>query len=105
MPNHVHCILVLNNNNNKDDAGSIKRKNNLMSIISPKANSVSTIIRSYKSAVTKHAHRLGFEFEWQPLFHDHIIRKQADYNNIFDYINNNPKNWKKDKFYNNNKST
>ena len=74
-------------------------KNQLMSSISPKLNSVSTIIRSYKSAVTKHAHRLGFEFEWQSRFHDHIIRDSDEYQRIFDYISLNPENWKKDKFY------
>ncbi|MCB0846296.1 MAG: transposase, partial [Bacteroidetes bacterium] len=37
-------------------------------------NTVSSIMGSYKSAVTKHARRLGFEFEWQARFHDRIIR-------------------------------
>lgn len=70
-----------------------------MSAISPKSNSVSTIIRSYKSAVTKHANRLGFENGWQTRFYDHIIRNDAEYQRISDYIVNNPKNWGKDKFY------
>jgi hypothetical protein len=50
-----------------------------MAAISPKSASGSTMIRSYKSAVTKHAHRLGYSFEWQPRFHDHTIRDDADY--------------------------
>ena len=74
-------------------------KNEKMSAISPKSNSVSTIIRSYKSAVTKHANRLGFENGWQTRFYDHIIRNDAEYQRISDYIVNNPKNWGKDKFY------
>ena len=48
-----------------------------MAAISPKSESVSTTIRSYKSAVTKQTHRLGYPFEWQPRFHDHIIRDEA----------------------------
>ena len=73
-------------------------KNPQMAKISPKSNSISTIIRSYKSATTKHAHRLGFEFEWQTRFHDHIIRDQNAYQNISNYIKNNPENWKEDNF-------
>jgi REP element-mobilizing transposase RayT len=69
-----------------------------MSEISPKANSLSAIIRSYKSAVTKHANRLGYDNGWQPRFYDHIIKSGRAFNNIRNYIINNPKNWKSDKF-------
>jgi len=62
-------------------------------------NTVSSIIRSYKSAVTKHANRLGMANGWQPRFHDHIIRNDAEYQRISNYIINNPVNWKDDKFY------
>lgn len=62
-------------------------------------NSISSIVGSYKSAVTKHAHRLGFEFEWQTRFHDHIIRDEKSFNTISNYIINNPVNWKDDKFF------
>src|SRR5690606_31627703 len=67
---------------------------------SPKSGSLSTIVRSYKSAVTRHARRLGFQFEWQSRFHDHILRDAESFERITEYIKNNPKNWKKDKFYN-----
>ena len=73
-------------------------KNPQMAAISPKSNSISTIIRSYKSATTKHAHRLGFEFEWQTRFHDIIIRNDGAFQNISKYIKNNPENWKEDNF-------
>ncbi|UZH54045.1 transposase [Salinimicrobium tongyeongense] len=74
-------------------------KNLQMANISPKPNSISTIIRSYKSATTKHAHRLGFEFEWQTRFYDIIIRDDRAFRNISNYIKNNPMNWKEDKFH------
>jgi REP element-mobilizing transposase RayT len=63
-------------------------------------NTVSSIIGSYKSAVAKHAHRLGFNFDWQSRFHDHIIRSDGAYQRISAYIQNNPLNWPDDKFYN-----
>lgn len=61
-------------------------------------NSISSIIGSYKSAVTKHANRLGIEFAWQTLFYDHIIRDNDAYQRIHQYIINNPLKWKEDKF-------
>jgi len=74
-------------------------KNEYMSQKSPKSNSVSTIIRSYKSAVTKHANRLGIKNGWQPRFHDHIIRNSGEYQRISNYIINNPQKWENDKFH------
>ncbi len=62
-------------------------------------NTLSSIVGSYKSAITKHANRLGFNFAWQSRFHDHIIRDQESYERIRKYIINNPANWDKDKFY------
>ena len=68
-------------------------KNQKMSDISPKSNTVSSIIRSYKSAVTLHGNRLGLNNGWQPRFYDHIIRDDAEYQRISDYIITNPENW------------
>lgn len=70
-----------------------------MSEISPKSGTVSVIIRSYKSAVTKHANRLGLPNGWHTRFYDHIIRSADDYQRISNYIKNNPLNWEKDKFF------
>ncbi len=90
MPNHVHGILhVLE--------GSVpcpRRVGNFMSEISPQANSVSAIIRSYKSAVTRQAHRLGFDFAWQPRFYDRIIRDDRAYQRIEQYIVDNVSSWR-----------
>jgi len=126
MPNHLHGILILSkpqnkgngNNDGRSDvvetlhATSLPRpqqppdhpppseKNKQMSDLSPKSGTVSRIIGSYKSAITKHANRLQFPHEWQPGFYDHIIRDEPSYQRIATYIKNNPGNWKDDKFYN-----
>ena len=84
-----------NNINSGNKSESEKRFRN------PGKNTISSIIGGYKSAVTKHAHRLGIEFEWQSRFHDHIIRNDAEYQRINDYIENNPLKWNDDKFYKN----
>jgi putative transposase len=68
--------------------------------IAPKKGSVSTIVRSYKSVVTKCSRSINPKFEWQSLFHDHIIRSQPEFDRVSTYIANNPLNWKEDRFSN-----
>jgi REP element-mobilizing transposase RayT len=128
MPNHIHGILILNGNNGRgyvvaddgrdvaaddgrdvaaDDGRDVacnvptesdNQKNDQMAAISPKSNTISSIIRSYKSAVTKYCNRLGLPMAWQPRFHDHIIRNDESFKRISEYIKNNPSNWKDDTF-------
>ncbi|MEM9834279.1 MAG: transposase [Bacteroidota bacterium] len=74
-------------------------KNQRMAAISPRTQTLSTVVRSYKSAVTRHANRLGLEHGWQARFHDRIIRHDAEYQRISDYIVANPENWQDDQFY------
>ena len=127
MPNHTHGILIINNIDDINPAGEEEEAaetvqtlqcnvstvspitpistaspiqpdiNIQMKKISPKAKSISTIIRSYKSATTKHARKINADFSWQSRFHDHIIRNDTAFTNIQNYIINNPKKWKGDK--------
>ncbi len=62
-------------------------------------HTLSSIIGSYKSVVTKHAHPVHADFEWQERFYDHIIRDTEEYCKIANYIKNNVANWQDDKFY------
>ena len=36
---------------------------------------------------------------WQKSFHDHVIRGEADYRRIWNYIDNNPLKWELDCYY------
>ncbi|WP_124640580.1 MULTISPECIES: transposase [Amniculibacterium] len=125
MPNHVHGIILLvdsvkslqcndstgqyndstnqcnDSTNQCNNPTESTNPNQFMSDISPKPGSVSTIIRSYKSACTKQIHidYPELDFGWQSKFHDHIIRNHDEYIRIENYIINNPKNWKEDKFH------
>jgi REP element-mobilizing transposase RayT len=56
-------------------------------------NSLSSIVGSYKAAVTKHVRRLDFDFAWQSRFYDHIIRDRTSFLRICQYIDNNPTDW------------
>ncbi|MDZ4711579.1 MAG: hypothetical protein SGI89_04565 [bacterium] len=53
-----------------------------------------------KSVVTTYARKKYFEFNWQPRFHDHIIRSANEIEKISNYIINNPIKWQEDKFFN-----
>ncbi len=122
MPNHIHGILIIDKPDDEiAGVGTLHatspqfpqspqspqfpqspqqpQKNQKMSDISPKSKSVSSIIRSYKSAVTFHGNRLGLNNGWQSRFHDHIIRNEQSYQNISNYIINNPARWNNDKIY------
>ncbi len=43
--------------------------------------------------------QIGFSI-WQKLFHDHIIRNEDEYRQIWNYIDTNPLKWHEDCFYN-----
>jgi len=78
---------------------TIYEKREFMSKISPDAGAIPTVLRSFKSAVTRMANLNKTEFSWQTRFHDRIIRDEKEYQRINDYIETNPLNWQKDKFY------
>lgn len=119
MPNHVHGILIIHGNDNSVGTGhslplpSPSQPNDPSQPSEPPPNqtigqkrfqnqgknTISSIVGSYKSAVTKHCNRLRFDFAWQSRFHDHIIRNDESFHRISQYIKNNPGNWKDDKFY------
>ena len=63
-------------------------------------NHFHTIIRGYKSAVTRQMNALKISFKWQRDMYEHIIRDYNDYARIDEYILNNPEKWESDKFYN-----
>ena len=78
---------------------TIHEKREFMSKISPDVGAIPTVLRSFKSAVTRMANLNKTEFGWQTRFHDRIIRDEKEYQRINDYIETNPLNWQKDKFY------
>jgi REP element-mobilizing transposase RayT len=72
-----------------------KNQSSNFSSISPKSGSIPVAIRSFKSVLSKHAHKLNKDFQWQKLYHDRIIRDFEEFIRIKYYIQNNPKNWMK----------
>ena len=74
MPNHIHLIIGINK----------KGKTN-----------ISNIIQQLKGIISK---SIGKSI-WQKSFYEHVIRNEKDYYIIKEYIQNNPDNWEKDKYY------
>ena len=66
----------------------------------PKIKSLSELMGAYKMTVSKKIHLAGYpEFTWQRSFYDHIIRDEKSYENISQYVINNPNSWDQDKFF------
>ncbi len=81
MPDHLHMIVTID----KEHSGCI----------------LPDVIRFFKTMSTNEYIRAvkdGFlpRFQgkiWQKSYYDHVIRNQTDYNEIWEYIRNNPDKW------------
>ena len=75
MPDHIHMIIRLDN-------GSMWA--------STPTKRIDSIVRSLKTLATKEIGKSIF----QRSYYDHVVRNQHDYDEIWTYIDNNPKAWK-----------
>ena len=75
---------------NGDVARNVSTDDGKQKMISPQKGSLATVIRGFKSAITKYAHERGIAFAWQTRFYDRIVRNQNELNAIVEYIENNP---------------
>ena len=105
MPNHIHGILIIDDADIGTDSVETRHALSLQHqsrtptnrFQNQGKNTISSIIGGYKSAVTKHARRLGFDFGWQRNYWEYIIRNKQSYLEISEYIQNNPAKWSIDK--------
>ena len=83
MPNHIHAIFVLGTPTEDD------RRSTLMDAVC-----------AFKSLSVRECKKIGLsEKLFQTSFHDHVIRGKEDYDEIAEYIINNPLKWELDKLY------
>jgi len=100
MPNHVHGIVVLNETTTVGARHAVPLHNPTSQqreqFGKPVAGSIATIVRSFKSAVTKrineHRGTPGAPV-WQRNYFEHIIRSEDSLNRIRKYIAGNPARW------------
>jgi len=71
MPDHIHFIISIHT----DENGRTQF-----------APTISRVMKQFKRSITK---QIGRSI-WQKSFHDHGIRNQQDYDEIWEYIENNP---------------
>ena len=105
MPNHVHGIIVLND---RADASSARRGTtwraptqdgrSLERFGRPRSGSLATIVRQYKSSVTRRIDEAigGSRRVWKRNYYEHVIRDDEDWNRIHLYIESNAANWEGD---------
>ena len=83
MPNHIHVILLL-----EETAGVSTRP------------TITNIVCAYKSLTTRACKKVQpIDKLFQTSFYEHVIRGNRDYEEIAEYISNNPKQWELDKLY------
>ena len=75
MPDHIHMIIRL-------DDGAMRAS-------PPTKNRVAGIVRSIKVLTTKEVGEAVF----QRSYYDHVIRNQQDYDEVWEYIEDNPRRW------------
>ncbi len=94
MPNHVHCILIINEEMFYPSVSMAWFSINLTEKIKP----LYELIWALKTTSSKIIHNNGLkEFKWQRSFYDHIIQNTIALNNIRQYIQYNPQKWELEK--------
>ena len=101
MPNHFHAIVIIHKAiPQKETADTARRvptvERKFGGLIE---DSLSSIMGSFKSAVTKRIHENGKDNKepvWQSRFYDHVIRNNHEYELISRYIYHNPGLWDHD---------
>ena len=94
MPNHLHGVIVIH------DVGATHASPSRRA--GPAPLSLGAIIGSFKSAVAKRINAMRGTTGapvWQRNYYEHIIRNEADYNRIAEYIEHNPMRWVEDSLH------
>jgi len=95
MPNHVHLIVILTDDASRGTACRAPTP----TFGKPIPDSLPTIIRSFKSAITKRINELrdtpGAPV-WQRNYYEHVIHDERELDAVRRYVVNNPATWNKD---------
>lgn len=90
MPNHIHLIVKIS---------TAQKDGNTLCGTSQAPSPTNAILPRFISLYKRYCNREYGENLFQRSFHDHIIRNEADYQRIWNYIDTNPTKWKEDCFY------
>ncbi len=94
MPNHMHGIISITQNLVITEIETTKHQTNLGNIVGTYKSMVANkCLEIYK----KNNENMGKL--WQRNYYEHIIRDEKAYQNISNYIIENPSKWQNDKFF------
>ena len=129
MPNHVHGIIVIDKADDGREDAILHQGRDAMNGVSTNGmnpgrdaincddsvqknrggfageknpmlhDNLSRVVRWYKGVVKFHAGKKVPAYGWQAGFHDHIIRNDRSYENIANYIHDNPRRWNDDTYF------
>ena len=84
MPNHIHLLVSFNT-----DSGGASPSPTLFDVV--------RVLKSLSTRLSRD--NLGNLPLWQRSFHEHVIRNDNDYCEIWEYIDANPAKWAEDRYY------
>ncbi|MFC1936099.1 transposase [Chloroflexota bacterium] len=101
MPNHAHTILTIN----EPSRGDLHGRGYLQSAPTTgevKKKPLGRLVGAYKThstvLINKQLGTPGEKF-WQRNYYERVIRNEREYNAVWEYIENNPANWREDENY------
>ena len=105
MPNHIHGIIEIVDK--AEEHLKIQGRDRTLPVQRQKQLSISELIQRYKTLTTNRyikAVKDGIlpSFDrriWHRNYYENIIRNEEKYERVVNYIRNNPRNWKEDRFY------
>jgi REP element-mobilizing transposase RayT len=101
MPDHVHGIVIIDKNETGPETRHVETQNfaSLRDTDAPKnrfgpqSKNLASVVRGFKTGVTKKS-RLHFtEFAWQTRYYDRIIRNKTAFHAVTRYIEMNVENY------------
>ncbi|RLJ76686.1 transposase [Pedobacter alluvionis] len=106
MPNHMHGIIVLSDQTTVGATLTVAQEEDKIKMATARgAPTIADIVGAYKSIVSNaclqlfKSHNKTMGKLWQRNYYEHIIRDERAYQNISNYIINNPGKWNEDKFH------
>ena len=83
MPDHIHILMTIRSGQSRTPVPTCENK------IDNRNSTVAKFVSTFKRFCNK---EYG-ENIWQGRYYDHVVRNQQDYNEIWEYIENNPRKW------------
>ena len=98
MPNHIHILLRMEDRgpgNGRGTAPAWETGDGPSRTPAPTNSRLAALISTMKRFTNK---RCGAAL-WQRSYHEHVIRNENDYRQIWEYIDSNPVKWAEDRYY------